>query len=324
VALLISVALLVQGDWPEGKSIPERRGDRQMSAQQAPRLGFIGFGEAGEAFATGWGQEIASLARAYDEKCDVPGSAGQLQERASRCGVMLVRDRAAALAGTDAVFCLVTADRAVLAAEQAAPFLQAGAFWFDGNSCSPGAKRRAAEIIEAAGGRYVDVAIMAPVYPKLHRTPLLIGGPHARAALPVLLGLGMEAKLEGEVVGDASAIKMIRSVMIKGMEALTAECLLAARRAGIEDRVLSSLVASNPNIDWPQQAAYNLERMILHGRRRAAEMREVAATLQELGLPNGLASATADWQSLIGEMLLPAGADDYPARADAILDRLKV
>ncbi|MVA12162.1 DUF1932 domain-containing protein [Agrobacterium vitis] len=285
-----------------------------------PQLAFIGFGEAAEAFMKGFGHELPSEVRAYDENQDTEGASPR--QRAAATGVVLGADRTDALRDAELVFCLVTADRAVAAAEQAAPALKDGAFWFDGNSCSPGAKRRAAEIIGAAGGRYVDVAIMSPVYPKLHRTPLLVAGPHASTALDLLSALDMRAEISGQEVGDASAIKMIRSVMIKGMEALTAECLLAARRAGIEDRVLGSLQASNPEIDWPRRAAYNLERMMVHGRRRAAEMREVAVTLSELGLPNGLASATVDWQQRIGELLLPPGSDTYRDRADAILDRL--
>ncbi|WP_313200180.1 DUF1932 domain-containing protein [Rhizobium sp.] len=285
-----------------------------------PKIAFIGFGEAAEAFAKGWGPEISSGIRAFDEISD---TAGKPAARAEATGIVLEGDRASTLSDADVVFCLVTADRAVMAAEQAASYLKAGAFWLDGNSCSPGAKRRSADIIGSAGGRYVDVAIMAPVYPKLHRTPLLLAGPHADPAFAVLTGLGMEASVSGPEVGEASSIKMIRSVMIKGMEALTAECLLAARRAGIEERVLASLQSSNPNIDWPRQAAYNLERMMVHGRRRAAEMREVAITLSELGLPNGLASATADWQQRIGDLVLPAGDENYPERADAILARLK-
>ncbi|MFC7703652.1 DUF1932 domain-containing protein [Plastorhodobacter daqingensis] len=286
------------------------------------RLGLIGFGEAAEAFATGWGRELTAHARAYDEKCDNPETETLPLERMRRSGVAPAATRAEALAGAEAVFCLVTADQAVRAAEQAAPCLAPGAFWFDGNSCSPGAKRKAAQLVEAAGGRYVDVAIMAPVHPRLHRTPLLIAGPHVGKAGALLERLGMVAKPVGETVGEASAIKMIRSVMIKGMEALTAECLLAARRAGIEERVLQSLQASNPGIDWPNQAAYNLERMMVHGKRRAAEMREVAVTLTELGLPNGVASATADWQQRIGDLALPAGEDAFADRADAILKRL--
>lgn len=293
-----------------------------MTQGDAPRLAFIGFGEAAEAFATGWGAEAARRVRAYDLKSDDSALAELPRARAARCGVLLSPDRASALKGAQAVFCLVTADRAVEAAAQSAAYLAPGAFWLDGNSCSPGAKRKAAEIVEGVGARYVDVAIMAPVHPRLHLTPLLIAGPHVNSARLPLSGLGMQAEIAGPAVGDASSIKMIRSVMVKGMEALTAECLLAARRAGVEEQVLASLKASNPAIEWSRQAAYNLERMLVHGRRRAAEMREVAVTLAELGLPNGLASATTDWQQRIGELDLPPGRDEFLHRADMILDAL--
>lgn len=293
-----------------------------MTDRQLPQIAFVGFGEAAEAFAKGWGKDVTTGLRAFDEKIDDPQARSLPLSRSKATGVTLSADRVTALEGAGSVFCLVTADRAVLAAEEAAPYLTANALWLDGNSCSPGAKRRSAAIIEAAGGRYVDVAIMAPVYPKMHRTPLLIAGPHASDALAVLSALGMEAQVSGDTVGEASAIKMVRSVMIKGMEALTAECLLAARRAGIEGQILGSLQASNPQIDWPRQAAYNLERMMVHGRRRAAEMREVAATLTELDLPNGMASATADWQQRIGDLELPAGEESFSNRADAVLGRL--
>lgn len=150
-------------------------------------IAFIGFGEAAEAFAKGWNRPGL---RAFDEKVEDAQAAALPQRRANATGVALAPDRATALEGAGAVFCLVTADRAVLAAEQAAPHLPPGAFWLDGNSCSPGAKRRAAAIVEAPGGRYVDLAIMAPVYPRLHRTPLLVAGPHAGEALAVLSALG--------------------------------------------------------------------------------------------------------------------------------------
>ncbi len=123
-------------------------------------------------------------------------------------------------------------------------------------------------------------------------------------------------------IGEASSIKMLRSVMIKGLEALTAECMLAARRAGVEQQVLASLQASDPGIDWTARSAYNLERMLVHGKRRAAEMREVAMTLSELNLPNRMALATVDWQSQLGELDVDITDASLTGRADAILESL--
>lgn len=277
---------------------------------------FIGFGEAGQAFAQGLQPACLRLA-AYDLKLEIPEKhvlcrQAMDQLRTVPCAVAEVRQ-------AHVVLCLVTADQALVAARAAAPHLAPGAFWFDGNSCSPGTKQQAAGVIAAAGGRYVDLALMAPVHPGLHRTPMLASGPDAVAGAATLASLGIEVVVAGDRVGQASAIKMLRSVIIKGLEALTAESFLAARAAGVEDAVLASLQASDPGIDWARRGAYNLDRMLVHGSRRAAEMAEVAVTLRELGLPSRMAVATQQWQSDIAALALDPGPDDLGARADLIL-----
>lgn len=292
-----------------------------MTMQQQMPIAMIGFGEAGQAFAKGWGPEICARVACHDLKLDGPETAGPIRAAAAERGVRAT-DRAGALAGAGAVFCLVTADQAIAAARQAAPHLAPGTFWLDGNSCAPDSKRAAAEIVAAAGGRYVDVAVMAPVHPKLHRTPLLVSGPGAAAAEPLLSGLGMVAQRLDDRVGSASTVKMLRSVMVKGIEALTAECFLAATRAGVAADVLASLHASNPEADWPARAAYNLERMMEHGTRRAAEMREVAATLDALGMPSAVTAAVADWHDRIGALGLKGRDGGLDARARSILGLL--
>ncbi|MCU0908976.1 MAG: DUF1932 domain-containing protein [Rhodobacteraceae bacterium] len=292
-----------------------------------PAIAFIGFGEAASALATGWNHALPAIGqaslRAHDAKSDVAATAPAQQARCAALGVAACATPAAALADAPVVFCLVTADQALAAAQAAAPHLAPGALWFDGNSCAPSTKRQAALVIEDAGGRYVDLAIMAPVHPALHRVPLLVSGPHAGAARAVLAALDMTAREAGDQVGRASSIKMIRSVMVKGLEALTAECFLAARRAGVEDEVIASLTASHSGTDWRARGAYNLERMIVHGTRRAAEMREVAVTVADLGLGGGMSTASADWQDRLGALGADPGPDDLLARLDAILSRLK-
>ena len=262
----------------------------------APVIAIIGMGEAGGAIVTGWGESRSGQVRAYDIKTDRPATAGNMRSRYESLGVVGCASSADAVREADIVLCAVTADQAVIAAETAAPHLKAGAFWCDLNSCAPSSKRRSEAVIQAAGGRYVDVAVMAPVHPKLNMVPLLISGPHAGAVAPILADLPMDARIVEGKVGAASSIKMIRSVIMKGMEALTAECVLAAVAAGVEDEVLGSLARSYPGIDWPKQAAYNFERAMVHGARRAAEMEEVAKTLADLGLPNDMAVATTGWE----------------------------
>jgi 3-hydroxyisobutyrate dehydrogenase-like beta-hydroxyacid dehydrogenase len=285
-------------------------------------IAFMGMGEAGSAIIGGWGESRAGAIRAYDTKSDSPVTAGTMQARYRDLGITGCASPAAAVAGAGIVFCTVTADQAVVAAEAAAPHLAPGAFWCDLNSCAPSSKRRAAAVIEAAGGRYVDVAVMAAVHPKRNMTPLLISGPHAEAIAPVLTDLPMAPRVVAGEIGAASSIKMIRSVLVKGLEALTAECVLAAVAAGVEDEVLGSLLRSHPGIDWPGQAAYNFERSIVHGERRAAEMEEVARTLSDLGLPDDMARATVAWQRRIAAAGVPAVGNARAAGPKALADLL--
>ena len=159
------------------------------------------------------------------------------------------------------------------------------------------AAREAAAAVEAAGGRYVDVAVMAPVNPARLAVPLLISGPHTLAALPLLEALGFSnVRVVGDEVGRASAIKMVRSVMVKGLEALSSECAAAAEAAGVIDEVMASLDASEKTAGWAEKVAYNRERMATHGARRAAEMEESAKTLQGLGVEPVMTRGTVKLQ----------------------------
>ncbi len=296
----------------------------EVHSPETPIIACIGFGEAAGAFVSGWGAARAAHIRAYDIKTDAadPAVRDGKWEDYRKAGVIGCDTAAEALRGATVVFSFVTADQAAKAATGAAPLLEKGALFLDCNSCAPGTKGRSAEAVEAFGGRYVDVAVMSPVYPKRHQTPLLLSGPHAGETAALLNGMDMRAKLAPGAVGKASSIKMIRSIMVKGMEALYAECVLSARKAGVDAEVLASLDASFPGTDFPARAAYNLERSLTHGIRRAAEMREVALTVEDLGLPSGMARATVDWQQRLGDLHLRVEDEDYAVRSDAVLAAL--
>lgn len=290
------------------------------------KVALIGFGEAASALLAGWRSSPLAARRpvaAFDVKTDARDEAVRAAKRQdyTRAVVEGATAIGEALAGATVVFSTVTADQALAAARSAAACLPAHALYFDCNSCAPGTKREAARVIDQAGGRYVDLAVMAPVHPALHKTPMLMSGPHTEAAAEALTALDMSAtRVPGEV-GRASSIKMIRSVMMKGLEALVAECVLAGRRAGVADIVLESLDKTYPGFDWKRRSAYMLERVMTHGVRRAAEMREVARTVDDLGLSSVMSRSAVDWQQAIGEMRLDAKAidPDYRALSDAIL-----
>jgi 3-hydroxyisobutyrate dehydrogenase-like beta-hydroxyacid dehydrogenase len=274
---------------------------------------FIGFGEAGAAFAGG------APARGYDLKTGQPDLRAAKFDDFAKARVAACANAAEAIAPARAVLSLVTADQALAAARSGARAMKAGAFWFDMNSVAPDTKRAAASLIEAVAGRYVDVAVMSPVHPARRAVPLLVSGPHAETGATVLAEFGFTnvTIVEGPV-GAASSIKMIRSVMVKGLEALTAECLLAAEKAGVAGEVVASLNASWPGVDWADKADYNLDRMMIHGLRRAAEMEEVVKTLDALGTGSAMTRGTVECQRAIG--LLGLAPDGRLAdKIDAIL-----
>jgi 3-hydroxyisobutyrate dehydrogenase-like beta-hydroxyacid dehydrogenase len=302
----------------------------QDTTMTSGSIAFLGFGEAAHAFLEGWRSSGSFKARisAFDIKTDSPDSAvraGKLADYAA-AGVIGASSAPVAVAGADAIFSVVTADQAHQAALEALPGLAQGALFFCCDSCAPQTKARSAKDIEAAGARYVDVAVMAPVQSLLHRTPLLISGPHARSAAAALAALDMSAKVHEGPVGAASSVKMIRSIMMKGLEALVCECVLAGRKAGVIETVLDSLDHTYPGFGWRKRSAYMLERVMTHGVRRAAEMREVALTVDGFGLDGAMSRASADWQQRIGDMRLAvseAEAEDYRILAEMILGRLE-
>ena len=284
-------------------------------------LALIGFGEAAQAFVEGMGDSAPTGLRGHDLKTlsDNPATRAAKAADFARFNVTETASTAEATADASAILSLVTADQALNAAISAAASLQPGALYFDGNSVSPQTKRRAAEVIEAAGGRYVDTAVMSPVRPALTAAPLLLSGPHAEAGADVLgrLGFSNVRALQGPV-GSSSAVKMIRSVIVKGIEALTAECLSAAVAAGVDREVLASLDASDRPQSWVTRGDYNLDRMMVHGGRRAEEMREVVATLEELGVTPAMSRATVAWQAAVGAGGLKSPPEGYGPKVDAI------
>ena len=251
-------------------------------------IALIGFGEAGSTFASAgrWG----ARASAYDS------DASRLGEMAD-IGIAGEPSPDAALAGAPLVLSLVTADQALAAAHSCAPLLAPGAIWCDMNSVAPETKRAAASVIESAGGRYADVAVLAPVNPGGLAVPLLISGQCANDAQAALQAMGFtNARIVGDEIGRASAIKMIRSVMVKGIEALAAEMIAGAEAAGVTEEVLASLDASERGEGWARRTAYCLERMATHGLRRAAEMEEAAKTLAALGVEPVMTNGTVQRQ----------------------------
>lgn len=292
-----------------------------MTAGNKVRIALIGFGEAGTTFARGFAASGRHDLVTYDLLLATDAA---MRDRAAAIGVEAAASAEAAMAGAAVVVSAVTASSAPDVAKQAGQYLKPGQFFLDINSVSPETKRHDEALVAPSGADYVEAAVMAPVNPLGIKVPILLGGRNAAGLKALLDPSGMNLAVADSRVGRASAIKMCRSIFIKGIEALMCECMLTARAYGVEDRILASLAQTYPGVDWEQQAGYLVMRVVEHGRRRAAEMREVADTIRETGLAPLMALATAERQDWIAD--LSAADPELKAAAEpawrATIDRL--
>jgi len=263
-------------------------------------IGMIGYGEVGKIFTAGLKDKVSSTG-AWDVKFDAPDVKAAQLAHAVQNGILACRSLAELCASADLVISAVTASNTLAVAQAAAPHLRSGTVFLDLNSASPGTKQQAARLIDASGARYVEAGVMTSVPPYGIRVPMLLGGEKAADLAAVLNGWGMDAKAVSDQLGVASAIKMCRSVMIKGLEALVIESYATARAYGVEDHVLPTLAETFPSIDWDKQGAYFFSRVVQHGQRRAEEMREAANTVKEAGFEPFMARAIADKQQWVAD-----------------------
>jgi 3-hydroxyisobutyrate dehydrogenase-like beta-hydroxyacid dehydrogenase len=262
----------------------------------------VGYGEVGRIFGAALAAQPTRAVAAFDLRIDEPGWADEARARAAKDGVRLAHRLDDATREADLIVSAVTAASTAQAASQLAQACPRGAWVLDVNSASPRTKAECAEVVARAGARYVEAAMMSAVPPHGIRVPMLLGGPHASELQPALAALGFDAKVGPSKYGVVSAIKLCRSVIIKGTEALAIESLLAARRYGVEEDVLASLADSFPGMDWDAQGSYYWKRVVQHGKRRAEEMQEAATTMRDAGLPGAMSAAAAEVQAWIAAL----------------------
>ncbi len=288
-------------------------------------LGMIGYGEVGKIFCAGLKPKIGiESVSAWDVKFTDAAAEDAAQSHARAAGVNVCNGMQALCQQVDWLISAVTASHTLEVASEAAKHLRPGTLFLDLNSASPGTKQQAAKLIEAAGGHYVEAGVMTSVPPYGIKVPMLLGGPQAESLAQRLRDFDMDATCVSASIGIASAIKMCRSVMIKGLESLVIESYTTARAYGVEDHVLPTLVETFPSIDWSQQGAYFFSRVVQHGKRRAEEMREAANTVQEAGFEPFMSRAIANKQQWVADQAAAGVFADLEKSASwqAYADRL--
>ncbi|HWI80983.1 DUF1932 domain-containing protein [Ramlibacter sp.] len=265
-------------------------------------IGLVGYGEVGKIFGAGLKPQpgIAAIG-AWDLKFAAAATQEAEIAHARAAGILPQPSMQALCTSASLIISAVTASNTLAVAQEAARHIRPGTVFLDLNSASPGTKQRAAAAVDGAGGRYVEAGVMTSVPPHGIKVPMLLGGAAAARLAATLQGWGMDATAVSDRLGIASAIKMCRSVMIKGLEALVIESYATARAYGVEDHLLPTLAETFPSIDWQQQGAYFFSRVVQHGKRRAEEMREAANTVREAGFEPFMADAAADKQQWVAE-----------------------
>jgi 3-hydroxyisobutyrate dehydrogenase-like beta-hydroxyacid dehydrogenase len=260
------------------------------------KIGIIGYGEVGQIFAAGLLANGAAAVAVYDKLFGTPAADARIA-KGKEIGVRIAESAEDAVRDADVVISAVTADQARNVAATAAAFLKPGQLFLDVNSASPDTKVESSKKIDATGAHFVEGAVMATVPGPGLKVPILGGGAKAAHAASILNPLGMNISPVSEKTGRASATKLCRSIMIKGMEALIIQCKEASTRWDVEEDVFASLTASYPGMDWKKMAVQMRGRVSQHGVRRSAEMREAAEMVKALGLEDSLCSGIADVQA---------------------------
>ncbi|MFQ6022377.1 MAG: DUF1932 domain-containing protein [Acidiferrobacterales bacterium] len=256
-------------------------------------IGFIGFGEAGYHIAKGLHEAGAPAISAYDIALGFADRRATLEQRAAEAGVRLCDSLEEMAKRSEVIFSTVVSSVARDVAEQAAAFLSPCHVYLDLNSTSPATKQQVAAIIGQSGACFVEAAVMAGVRPLGHKVPMLLCGEAVPDLLARLAPYGMCLEDFGRDIGRATATKMFRSIIVKGLEALFLECVVASSRYGVAERVLESVGVGYPGVDWNKLARYLIGRTAIHGERRAHEMEEVAETLRVMGIEPIMADAAA-------------------------------
>lgn len=289
------------------------------------KIGLLGLGEVGAILARDLLGSTPVEIQVWDHLLDDSASpaARHFAELADDPRISRASRAADAFTGCQLVLSAVTADQALAAASSVMHGLTAGCWFVDFNSVSPGTKIALAAEVEQAGGNFVEAAVMSPIMPRRLASPILLAGAKAAEFEPLGRALGFsEMTTVSAEPGVAAATKMCRSVIIKGMEALVSESLLAARHYGVDETVLASLNNLFPREDWAAHARYLMSRTLQHGTRRAAEMREVARTVSEAGIDPWMSEACVRRQDWAPQFSSSLGEESLAGLLDAMLAQL--
>jgi 3-hydroxyisobutyrate dehydrogenase-like beta-hydroxyacid dehydrogenase len=256
-----------------------------------PAFAFLGFGELGSVLADGLARHRAGELRAYAPHRDDPDASAALEARLAAAGVARARSIEDAVRGAGAVLAVVPGAVSAAVAAEAAPHLERDALYVDAATAAPEAKEEAAR---AVGARYVDAAVLGAAAADGYEVPFLLSGPGAHGALALLAPLGLKVSVVDGPPGAASRVKLLRSVFMKGRDALILEMLVAAHRYGVEEALIGSFGGAGERVPFPALADRVMRSLAVHAPRRSEELEAAADVLRAARVDPVVATAGAE------------------------------
>ena len=287
------------------------------------KLAFLGFGGAGYGLAKGLREAGLQEIYFYDKQWDTPLFGEVIRKRSAETGAVLFKSIEELMTASDLIISCVTGAVALSVARSAGPFLTPKHLYADVNTASPRVKEEVAGVIEKTGASFVDVAMMGPIPSFLHRVPMLVSGKGAHRFKMAMEPFGTDITWIGEKPGQASAIKMLRSIFTKGLLALLLETLNATRRYQVDRTVLDSLAETMDKSPFLETVRLQLTKGVVNADRMAHEMEDVLETLKDLGVPGTMTEATRnklEWCSRLG--LKDYFGGDMPEKLEDVLEAM--
>jgi 3-hydroxyisobutyrate dehydrogenase-like beta-hydroxyacid dehydrogenase len=290
------------------------------SGRPTERFALVGFGALGQAFAEGLRRGDAAEVRVFARDRPDPDAARALRERLRAAGVRTCSSIEEAVGDADAVVAAVPAGAAAAVAAACAPRLPAGCVYVDPAPLHPAEKARLAALVGDAGGRYADVAVLGTVAVSGAAVRCLAAGPGASRWRELVAPRGFDVTAIDGPAGRASLVKLLRSVYMKGRDALILEMLLAARRHGVDHVVLHSIGGPGEQVPFPELARRVVTSLAVYAERRATELGAAAELVAEVDLEPLMADAGAARLRWLAEVAPREHfGGERPADLDAVL-----
>ena len=254
-------------------------------------LGFLGFGEVGYFMSDGLKKAGFGRIVAYDKAYTDKGPfAATIRSRADRAGVELFVSLSEMLGCADVIVSAVPAKFAPSAAEDVLAFPPEIELYVDVTTVKPSEKQHMEDRFAEKNIKFVDGAMLGPLPNYGHKVPMLASGQGAEKWASLMTPFGMKITPIPGHAGSASSIKLVRSVFMKGLEALLVETFLFARKSGAEKVVLDSL-AETLKVPFQNTASRMISADLVHAERRAFEVGESVELMKEMKIDPIMAEA---------------------------------